>query len=394
MNKASLFLLAALLTAGWAFWPQPVLSHERVLTTVSYDKEIIRIVNKRCIACHSDNNLSVPFTTYEQTRPWAKAIEEEILRRHMPPWRAVPGYGKFANDNALTNRELQFLIAWIEGNGPKVKQQYLIVNLDQGETAEADRLTPDFTKWQLGKPDLQAPLPASTVAAGSGDEVRRVVVDLGLTTERRIRALEFKPSDRRVVRAVFFSVQETGQWLGSWTPWYGVTTLPKDTAYVVPPGSHVVAEIHYRGAEQPVEERGTLGLYFLPGAAVSSPADIVVAARAEAPTANARRRKLSGSVTLQADVNVLAFRPELQPGLQSIEVSARKPDGTVQILLLVRDVLAEWPTPYVLAEPLRLAKDTQLTVVAYSNAEGTQAIPDLKLTMSVANGPRPVLTTQ
>src|SRR5688572_19784307 len=134
--KKAILLFAAALTAGFAFWPRPVQSHERVLTTVSYDKEIVRIMNKRCIACHSDSNLSVPFTTYEQTRPWARAISEEILRRHMPPWRAVPGYGKFVNDNALTNRELQFLVAWIEGNGPKNKVQKLVVNFDQDTTAE------------------------------------------------------------------------------------------------------------------------------------------------------------------------------------------------------------------------------------------------------------------
>ena len=33
------------------------------------------------------------------------------------------------------------------------------------------------------------------------DVVKRTVIDLGLTSERRLRALEFMPSDRRVVRA-------------------------------------------------------------------------------------------------------------------------------------------------------------------------------------------------
>lgn len=390
MKKALLLFAAALMT-GWAFWPQPVLSHEKVLTSVSYDKEIIRILNKRCIACHSENNLSVPFTTYENTRPWARAIEEEVLRRHMPPWRAVPGYGRFANDNAMTNRELQFLIAWIEGNGPKVKAQYLVVNLDEGTTADSDRLKLDLTKWQLGKPDLEAPLSGLMIQSGQGDAVRRATIDPKLTSERRVRALEFKPADRRAIRAVYFSVEATGQWLGSWTPWYGVTTLPKDTAYVLAPGTKVVAEIHYRGSDVPVDDKGTLGLYFLPGAAASSPTDIVVEARPDA-TPNAQRQKLSGSVKLPAAASVLAFRPELRPGLQTIEISARKPDGTVQVLLLVRDVLAAWPTPYILEEPLMLPKDTELEVVAYQNSDAAAA--PLKLTVSVSNGPRPVLTTQ
>src|SRR5215211_3619992 len=91
-------LAAATLTLGLAVWPEALLSHERVTTTVTYDREIVRIVHSKCIACHSERNLGVPLTTYEETRPWARAIQEEVLSRHMPPWRAVPGYGRFAND--------------------------------------------------------------------------------------------------------------------------------------------------------------------------------------------------------------------------------------------------------------------------------------------------------
>ena len=391
--KKALLLFATALTVGWAFWPRPVLTHEKVKTTVSFDREIVRILNKRCIACHTENNLSVPFTSYEKTRPWARAIEDEVLRRHMPPWRAISGYGKFVNDNGMTNRELQFLVAWIEGNGPKTKDQTLIVNLDQMGGEDDERLKVDFEKWQLGKADLLAPIAVNTIAPGQGDEVRRVIVDLKLTSDRRVRALEFKPGDRRVVRAAYFSVQETGQWLGSWTPWYGVTTLPKDTAFVVPAGSHIVAEIHSRSTDVPVDERGTLGLYFAPGSAAYSPTDLVVEAKREATTSNQRLQRFSGSVTLAGDASVFAFKPEVQPGLHSYEVSAKKPDGTVQVLLLVRDVLPAWPTPYILEEPMMLTKGTEVSFVAYYGTGGAVQVPaDVKLTMS--NIPRAVVTTQ
>jgi hypothetical protein len=394
--KKALLLFAAGLVAAVAFLPRPVLSHERVNTSVSYDKEIIRILNKKCVACHSPNNFSIPFTTYEETRPWARAIEEEVLRRHMPPWRAVQGYGKFANENGLTNRELQFLIAWIEGNGPKTKGQYLVVNLDAGQTAAADKLKPDFTKWQLGKPDLEAPLAGTVIQPGTADAVRRAVIDPKLTTERRVRALEFKPADRRVIRAVLFSVEGTGQYLGSWTPWYGVTTLPKDVAYVLPAGAKIAAEVYYRGSDQPVEDKGSLGLYFLPGAPIASPADVVIEVKAAGAPA-AGRQKLVGSTKLPAAANLLSYTPELPAGIQSIELSARKPDGTVQVLLLVRDALTAWPTPYILEEPVAVPKDTALEVIAYqANPEGAPAgaPASMKLTVSVYNGSRPVLTTK
>lgn len=389
--KKALFVTAVALAMSGIAPPSPLLSHEIVSTTVTFDKEIVRILNRKCIACHSDNNLGVPLTSYEQTRPWARAIQEEVLRRHMPPWRAVAGYGEFVNDVGLTNRELQSMVAWIEGNGPKSKDDRLIVNIDQRQTAEHERLRPDFAKWQLGKPDLLEAFTTQSIAAGQPDEVRRVTVDLGLKTDSWIRALEFKPGDRRVVRAAFFSLQGTGQWLGSWTPWYGVTTLPPDVAYLVPAGSHVAAEIHYRSAPQPTADHGTLGVYFAPRPATHSPSDLVI----EAPrtASDTGRQTFHGSVTLPADVNVLAFKPEMDPGIASVEVSARKPDGRVQVLLLVRDVLPQWPTPYLLKEPLRLPRNTELSVTYRTTSESTSPAARLTLTTSLYNADTAAATT-
>lgn len=387
MKKASLICAAAFAIA-WMLRPHSVLSHERVTTTVTYDREIVRIFNRKCIACHSEKNLGVALTTYENTRPWARAIEEEVLRRHMPPWRAVPGYGQFANDVGLTNRELNFIVAWVEGNGPKTKDQRLIVNIDQGRTDEDDQLRPDFTRWQLGKPDLLKTFAPSAIDPGRRDEVRRVTIDLGLTADRWIRALEFKPGDRRVVRAAFFSLEETGQWLGSWTPWHGVTTLPENVAYHLKAGSRVVADIHYRGADEPVSDQGSLGLYYAQRPGAPSPADLVIQTSAQMQT-------FSGSVTLASDVDILALRPDVQPGVESVEVTARKPGGTVQVLLLVRNALADWPTPYILKRPLRLPKGAELRVTYYySSAPAAPPSSAPALVVSTFDSAARVVTTQ
>jgi hypothetical protein len=364
--KKALLLAAGGLALGGTLWSTTLLSHEVVNTSVTFDREIVRILNRKCIACHSDSNLGVPFTTYEQTRPWARAIEEEVLRRHMPPWRAVRGYGQFVNDLALTNRELQFIVAWVEGNGPKTKDQRLIVNVDQGRTPESERLTLDVGSWQLGEPELLKTLPSHSVAPG---------------TDRWIRGLEFKPGDRRVVRAAFFFVQETGQWLGSWTPWYGITTLPEKAAFRVPAGTHLVAEIHYRSAGEAIDDRGRLGIYFAPAPAAHAPRDLVVAAKKDVSTSS--RPRLTGSIKVPGDLSVLAFRPDLAPGIDSLEVSARMPDGRVDVLLLLRDILPQWPTPYIFKDPVRLPKDAELSWTAYAKDPAAPLPDEIKLTASV-----------
>jgi len=366
MRKAVLAILAACIGIVWPFWPRPALSHELISTTVLFDREIARILNKRCVACHSEKNLAFPLTTYEETRPWARAIEEETMRRHMPPWRAVPGYGQFANDNGLTLREFAFIVSWVEGNGPKSAGQTVLLNVAETPRGPGDvAIKPDFERWQLGEPDLQRQLATNTIAPGQPDEIRRAVVDLGLASDRWVRALEFKPGDRRVVRAAFFALQETGQWLGSWTPWYGVTTLPEGTAYRIPAGSHVAVELHYRGTGAPVDDRGTLGLYFADTPPANRPTDLVLEATGEVP-AKTTAQKFRAATTLPADTYAVALRADLFPGAQALEVTARMPDGGSQVLLFVKEPLQEWPTPYIFKEPVLLSKGTELAVTSYS----------------------------
>jgi hypothetical protein len=359
---AALTLAGSAVLAIAAIWPRSVSSHEVVNTTVTFDREIVRILNKKCIACHSENNLGIPLTSYEQVRPWARSIEEEVLRRHMPPWRAVAGYGQFANDIGLTNREVQFIVAWVEGNGPRTKNEQMIVNIG-APTPLKDRLTLDIAKWPLGKPDLLRPLvpPASTEQAGA---VTRSVIDLGLTSDKAVRAAVFQPADRRNIVAAFLTVQETGQWVGNWTPWDGGTSLPGDVAFLVPAGAHLVAEIHHLKPD-PSGDRGTIGLYFASAAPSRSPNDLKMAATPMPGALSALAeggQKFTGSATFPSTTSVLGFNPEVRPGVQSIEISARKPDGAVQVLLLVRDPLPEWPTAYLLKEPVSLPGGTEIVL--------------------------------
>src|SRR4030095_3688695 len=226
------------LAIGWILSPRVALSHGSLTTTVLFDREIVRILSSHCVSCHMDGGLAFPLSTYEQTWVRGRSIRTAILRHHMPPWPAVPGYGEFVNDNRLTLRETQFFVAWVEGlgarNGGTV---FLNVHAPGAGARRAVRAPAHVGHWQAGEPDLVRSLEASRVETQRGDFVRRTLVDLQLTSERRLTALEYLPGDRRVVRAAVFSVESTGQWLGSWTPWYGQTKLPDGVAIRLRPGS-------------------------------------------------------------------------------------------------------------------------------------------------------------
>ena len=373
MRKLTWLTVALYAMACWIGWPRLARSHGSITTTVLFDREIVRILNSHCVMCHSDQSLAFPLSTYEQTWVRGRDIRTQILRRHMPPWSAVAGYGVFVNDNNLTVRETQFMVSWVEGLGPR-NAGTVFLNVARPDAASTEvRAEAHVGHWQLGEPDLSRPLTPTRVEPGQSDFVQRLVIDPGLVSERQMRALEYLPGDRRVVRAATFFVEGTGQWLGSWTPWYGFVKLPDGVSARLPARSRIVADVHYRSTDRPVVDQGTLGLFFTPKpSAVSS--DVVLEANAISSD------KLRATTRLSRDTRVWALRPDLVPGITSIEVSARTPDGGTEILLLARNPGIEWPTPYIMKAPRLLRRGTEVVFVVQK--PGASAGGRMRLTMS------------
>jgi len=383
MQRRVLLAVATLAVAAILTSPRAVLSHETVTTTVLFDREIVRILDKHCVMCHVENGPSFPLATYEQVWVEKRKISAAIIARHMPPWPALSGYGRFSNENAVTLRESQFIVSWMEGLGPRNAGKVFTNTADpNAPKPPAARAHIDFGSWQIGQPDLTRELEAITVEPNRPDDVKRTVVALELPGARRARAFEYMPGDRRVIRAAFFTVQETGQWIGSWTPWYGFVQLPSTAAFQLPANAHIVAEVHYRHANRPVVDRGRLGLFFEAHPSPHTVADLVVDAKGDVPAGSTSQRFRAETV-ISADTAVLALRPDVRSGVKSIEVAARRPDGGTEVLLFAKEIPLDWPTPYIFAEPVVLRRGTTLSATAYyANAGSSPAPAGIHLTVS------------
>ena len=84
--------------------------------------------------------------TYEDTRPWASAIKQQVVQRNMPPWfidRTV-GIHKFKNDISLSDQEIATISRWVDAGAP------------MGNPADmpAARMFDDSDRWHIGKPDI------------------------------------------------------------------------------------------------------------------------------------------------------------------------------------------------------------------------------------------------
>lgn len=92
-------------------------AHDIITTNLTYTRDISGILMRRCLACHGTGD-SIPLTKYDEVRPWAVDIKEQVLSRAMPPWGAVKGFGDLEPDHALSQEEIMIISAWVIGGAP------------------------------------------------------------------------------------------------------------------------------------------------------------------------------------------------------------------------------------------------------------------------------------
>ena len=69
---------------------------------VTFSRDVLPILQKNCQSCHRPGQIApMSLLTYEQVRPWARAIKLRVVAREMPRWFADPQHGSFANDRSL-----------------------------------------------------------------------------------------------------------------------------------------------------------------------------------------------------------------------------------------------------------------------------------------------------
>src|ERR1700686_5671866 len=85
---------------------------------VTCTKDVAPILAEHCQICHRANTFApMSLMTYQDARPWAKAIKAKVAAREMPPWFIDKNVGvqHFENDMSLSDQEIATLVKWVDG---------------------------------------------------------------------------------------------------------------------------------------------------------------------------------------------------------------------------------------------------------------------------------------
>jgi hypothetical protein len=363
-------------------------AHEPITTKVTFNKEIIRILQRNCLVCHVPGKIQsdIPLGTYEDARPWAKAIKEEILEKRMMPYQAVKGFGVLQHNYILPQRDVDLIVSWVEGGAPRGDDK------DYPKRAVEELMK--GTTWSLGQPDLilqpekEIKIEAEASAdspAGSGDITRCFILPAGLKEDRWISALEFQPGNAAVVYAASVFIERKAlprapnivnrddcssingrsglESLANWVPGQAANRLPAGIARALPAGSRLVMIIHYRINGEAAVDRSRIGLFFAKEE-INKAARVVPIKATERPP-NADRQPIKISYPISESTEAVAIRPLLFPLARSVEATAYRPDGTIEILIWAKNYRFDWQPTYYFKKPVTLPKGTRIEVTAY-----------------------------
>ena len=95
LNRGLITLLGTLALAPFA------LPAELGSKPPTFTKDVAAVFQEKCQNCHRAGAMApMSLVTYEEVRPWAKAIKQRVVTRSMPPWflDKTVGVQQFAGD--------------------------------------------------------------------------------------------------------------------------------------------------------------------------------------------------------------------------------------------------------------------------------------------------------
>jgi peroxiredoxin len=374
--------------------PIPRPQSKTVTTKVTFYRDVLPVLQKRCQGCHRPNELG-PFSlmTYKQAVNWAADIKEYTQSRKMPPWKPSEG-AAFHGERKMTDQELATLAAWADGGTP------------EGDPKDAPPPAKFTDGWVLGQPDLiLSPKEEMTVGASGRDLFRCFVLPTELDEDKFVIAYEVKPGNRRVVHHTLHFVDTKGRGrqlekrgqermkaddkdtgpgytmmmgpgffppdgdVGGWAPGVSPHRFPADVGFYLPKGSDIVVQVHYHRTGKIEKDKSQLGLYFGKQPKGKPVQGMVIPGLFLSIPAGDEDYRVRGSIWAAQECTLHTVTPHMHLLGKKIKITMTPPGGAASTLVGIDQWDYNWQETYYFKEPIRVPAETRFDVEAvYDNS--------------------------
>ena len=157
----------------------------------TFTKDIAPILQRSCQTCHRSGGMApMSLVTYQEARPWARAIKLRTSVREMPPWFIERNIGiqGYRDDPSLSDEEIATIARWADSGAPPG---------DPGDMPPPLKFT-DGGEWSFGTPDLVLSTPVIVVPAFAADwQADFATLPIGLTEDRYVQAVQVRETRLR-----------------------------------------------------------------------------------------------------------------------------------------------------------------------------------------------------
>lgn len=405
-RTSGLWLTAGLLLAVVFLYQSSTSASDKASSSVTFTRDVASILHKNCASCHRTGEIApMSLLTFKEVRPWAKSIREVVAERRMPPWLADPHYGEFANDSRLSQKDIDTIVAWVDGGAKEG---------DAKDLPPAPKFQPEG--WKRGTPDAVFPMTVeANVPADGVVAYRHFAVPTNFTEDKYVQFAEIKRGDPAVVHHVIVSVREPGQgplppageiiigaganregeartaqrpqggtrgnapdgMLVGWAPGMSPLSLRNGQAKLIKKGSVLIFQMHYTTNGQASKDRTSVGLYFAKGPVEKRVITTGAVARNLVIPPGEPNYESKSSFTFSEDSHIVSFMPHMHVRGKDFQYKLVYPDGTSKILLSVPRYDFNWQLVYFMKDPVAAPKGSRIECLAHhDNSERNKFNPD------------------
>jgi hypothetical protein len=426
MKRVAIVVVGALSVVAWS----SIGVDTAPAAVPTFTRDVAPIVFNHCAQCHRPGEVApMSLLSYEDVRPWARAIKSKVVTREMPPWGADAAHSlKMRNDPSLSQAQIDTIVAWVDGGAPR------------GDAADLPPAPTFATGWTQGtEPDFVMEMPVEYDIPAEGElGVQMFYSPIPFKEDRFAEILEIRPGNRAVVHHAGIFVVDIpegttlvngrligadGQVIGdrgsaglprtdgmglpgsskllSWVPGRGVDRHRPNVGKRIPAGKYINWQVHYNPTGRPEKDRTRLGIWFnkVPvthevlirqaGDPLATQKGGLSLYRAEGKEVeyiydegSTRRRgstpnippyveswELVGVTPVTEDITLYAMSPHMHLRGKSLKWIVTYPDGRDQVILDVPRFDFNWQFNYELAEPLRIPAGSKIVGVGvYDNS--------------------------